>query len=109
MSTSEHHCETVGCPQPRMVYAPWNRHQVEALNLYQSAGVMHPYTCSGLLSDTLGRPYDCGAILVAHRDGWRCPRGCKITEWWAHEFTADLETVRDMVINSVRMGSTKES
>lgn len=65
--------------------APWTPQQVAALNAYQTAGIMHPYTCGGV---KLGRGR-CRRVLVAITDGWRCPRrGCRYQQDWAHDWTA---------------------
>ena len=65
------------------IVAPWTRQQVDALNDYQAAGWMHPFTC-GHCRDTLGT--DRGhneRRLVATVEGWRCPT-CTYTQDWAH-------------------------
>lgn len=53
---------------------PWSVEQVAALNRYQSAGWMHPFTC----------PSGHGALL-ATSTGWTCS-GCDYTQQWAHDF-----------------------
>ena len=68
---------------------PWSAAQVEALNSFQRAGRFHPFTCGGDRSDAAHRTYaaenadpDLG-LLVADRDGWRCP-ACSYRQAWAH-------------------------
>jgi hypothetical protein len=56
-----------------MIKAPWTDEQVAALNRWQQAGFVHPFTC-----------YD-GDDLVATRDGWVCPH-CNYKQDWAHAF-----------------------
>lgn len=57
---------------------PWTAEQVDALNQYQRAGFMHPFTCPG---------HDGGGDtdLVATRAGWICCH-CDYRQDWAHEF-----------------------
>jgi hypothetical protein len=69
-----------------VIQAPWTDEQVAALNGYQQAGVMHPFTC-GYRDDHYAR--DPG-ILVATPRGWECSwPGCEYTQEWAHEFMFD--------------------
>jgi len=69
---------------PSFVAAPWSDEQLENLNRYQTAGLFHPYTC-GRRDE---HPDDPG-VLVAERDGWRCPAdGCGYRQTWAHPFMA---------------------
>lgn len=63
-----------------MCRAPWTAEQVEALNEYQRLGYAHEFTC--------GNDHDGDRVLVATRDGWRCP-SCDYTQDWAHEGMAD--------------------
>lgn len=68
------------------VHAPFTAEQVDALNAYQNAGRMHPFTCPNR-GDGLHRvTADLGA-LVATVDGWVCP-DCDYTQGWAHGFMA---------------------
>jgi hypothetical protein len=68
-----------------MIQAPWTDEQVAALNGYQRAGVMHPFTC-GYRDDHYA--VDPG-ILVAKPSGWFCPyKGCDYEQTWAHGFMA---------------------
>lgn len=71
-----------------VVQAPFDDDQVESLNAYQRAGVLHPYVCG---RDSSHYP------LVASPEGWRCLFGvdsgdpymnCDYTQGWAHVFTA---------------------
>jgi hypothetical protein len=43
------------------IKAPWTREQVDSLNEYQHASVMHPFTCG-----------HCRHILTAAAAGWVC-------------------------------------
>ncbi len=54
--------------------APWTPEETTALNRYQQAGWMHPFTC----------PHGHGD-LVATEAGWIC-EGCSYTQDWAHDF-----------------------
>lgn len=77
------------------VETPWTESQVTALNLYQSAGFMHPYTCGTKEKHGPGAEEN----LLATPSGWIC-LSCDYRQYWAHAFSADLATVvaakRDM-------------
>lgn len=62
--------------------APWTAEQVDALNRFQTAGFMHPFTCPG---------HEGGGerTLVATRNGWICCH-CDYTQDWAHEFMTEM-------------------
>ncbi|MER7734126.1 hypothetical protein ABTX80_24865 [Streptomyces erythrochromogenes] len=63
------------------ITAPWTPEQVAALNRFQRAGSMHPFTC--------GRDHDSHHVLIATEAGWVCPGpGCGYTQDWAHAFMA---------------------
>ena len=64
---------------------PWNELQVSSLNDYQTAGVMHPFTC--LNRGEGGHPGG-DEVLVAEPDGWVCPH-CDYQQGWAHTWMAD--------------------
>lgn len=65
------------------ITAPWTDDQIAALNSFQRAGVMHPFTCGN--DGHRMRP-----TLVAELDGWRCPdESCDYRQTWAHGFMAD--------------------
>jgi hypothetical protein len=65
------------------VRAPFGAYQVESLNEYQGAGVMHPFTCGS-------EHFPPGAVLIAHEDGWHCPdAACGYRQDWAHAFMTD--------------------
>lgn len=67
------------------IYAPFTPEQVEALNAYQHAGRMHPFTCAHEHPDE--RP-----VLVATIDGWQCPdTACDYRQFWAHDFMTTPE------------------
>jgi hypothetical protein len=59
--------------------APWTPTEVESLNAYQAAGVMHPFTCGNDSAHYL---------LRAAAPGWECPC-CEYTQDWAHPWMAD--------------------
>ena len=84
---------------PRLVYAPFTRDQVAALDLYQNSYLGQPYTCPMLLTAIkTGQHGDCRSLLQPTPAGLRCRRpGCVFVQVWAFEHTTDLETVRDMV------------
>jgi hypothetical protein len=63
-----------------MIRAPFTPAQVEALNRWQQAGTVHPFTCA----DDHG-PDD---VLVATPAGWVCP-SCAYTQDWAHDMMLD--------------------
>ena len=60
--------------------APFTDDQVESLNAYQKAGVMHPFT-HGDGPDKVD--------LIATRDGWIAAPGGPGVQTWAHAFMAD--------------------
>lgn len=71
------------------IQAPFTPDQVDSLNVYQNAGLMHPFTC-GNNSDHL---------LVAREDGWFCPE-CDYRQYWAHDWMTNWKwsgMVRQMV------------
>lgn len=57
---------------------PWTPQYVDALNRFQRAGFVHPFTC---VNDHEGADRK----LVATKDGWICPH-CDYRQTWAHEF-----------------------
>ena len=59
-----------------IVITPWTEEQIECLNNYQNAGVVHPFTCG---------KNDCRDILVATKDCWKCP-SCDYIQNWALDF-----------------------
>lgn len=60
--------------------APFTDDQVNSMNSFQSAGVVHPFTCS------------CGAgALIATTDGWICPKKCGYSQDWAHDCMTNWE------------------
>lgn len=64
------------------IRAPWDDETVAALNAYQVAEIMHPYTCGG---EHEGE----SVPLLATRDGWVCPL-CDYAQDWAHAFSIEL-------------------
>lgn len=64
--------------------APWTEEQVAALNQFQNARWMHPFTCGKREGHPLDPEGDYG-VLVATKDGWIC-RHCDYTQDWAHDF-----------------------
>lgn len=73
------------------VSTPWTAKQVAALNRWQAAGTVHPFTCGNDRSDEAHTRYadamhiDNGQ-LVATADGWRCPACNNYRQNWAHDF-----------------------
>lgn len=64
------------------IHPPWTDEQVAALNRYQHAGRMHPFTGE--------RHADGGeCILIATRDGWTKCDGGPVIQRWAWRFMAD--------------------
>jgi hypothetical protein len=77
------------------IEAPFTDHVVAALNRWQAAPHVHPFTCGGDRGDAAHKAYaaqhgqhDWG-ILVATRLGWRCPV-CDYVQTWAHDFMLDV-------------------
>lgn len=64
--------------QPHRLMAPWSEGVVKALNQYQNAGRMHPYTCGNNSSH----------ILTATKVGWVCPYD-DYRQDWAHPGSLD--------------------
>lgn len=63
------------------ITAPWEEHEVAALNAFQRSGVMHPFTCQ--------MPHRLHQTLIAERDGWHCPdEDCGYRQDWAWAFMA---------------------
>ena len=60
-----------------IIRAPWSDRQVAALNRWQEAGFVHPFTCHDV--------HDGDRNLVATPDGWVC-RHCNYKQDWAHHF-----------------------
>lgn len=60
-----------------MIKAPFTQDQVNNINEFQEAGVVHPFTCG-----------NDGAILLAHCAGLEC-QYCDYTQDWVHEGMAD--------------------
>lgn len=65
--------------RPDRAFAPWVDAEVESLNAFQNAGVMHPFTCG---NDSRHE------VLHATAGGWECP-SCDYRQDWAHEWMAD--------------------
>lgn len=63
------------------IHAPWTPEQVEALNQWQQAGYVHPFTCRG--------DHDGARELIATEDGWLCPT-CEDRQLWAHRMMLNL-------------------
>lgn len=64
--------------------------QVKSLNAFQSAEVMHPFTCFGTFRDER-----CGEMLIATEAGWVCRR-CDYTQDWAHDFMTDWQWAKSL-------------
>jgi len=80
--------------------SPWNKDQIESLNIFQVNGMFHPFTCGGNRGDEAHKQYardhnqsDWG-ILVATEDGWICPV-CGYKQNWAHDFMAQSTSQKD--------------
>ena len=72
---------------------PFTTEQADALNRYQTAGRMHPFTCDGNRSDAAHkaeakRSGKEAGLLVATPEGWQCP-ACDYRQAWAHGFMSD--------------------
>jgi hypothetical protein len=63
--------------------APFTASQVEALVLYQTNNIFHPYTCS----------CEEGSLLVPNENGLYCP-SCRKNQTWAVNWTTDLNRIR---------------
>lgn len=72
------------------IEAPWTDEQVAALNRWQKAAYVHPFTCGRQPRRPLHR--DGEGVLVATRDGWVCPDD-DYTQTWAHDFMAKEDAV----------------
>lgn len=68
-------------PPSRHIVPPWTDEQVTALNAWQQAGYVHPFTCGGDHTEHVS--------LVATEAGWACPEACGYTQDWAYEFMAE--------------------
>ncbi|MFE7535235.1 hypothetical protein ACFU67_13295 [Streptomyces rhizosphaericola] len=65
------------------ITAPWSSEQVAALEQFQTASGMHPFTCG---ADQHSQP----PRLVPSHSGWYCPDpACDYRQDWAHAFMAD--------------------
>lgn len=72
------------------IVAPFGATQVQALNEFQQAGFIHPFTCGWRDN----HPENEG-VLIADEEGWHCPvEDCGYTQDWAHGFMGDLGAVR---------------
>lgn len=61
--------------ESKYVFAPFTEEQQKWLNLFQTAGKFHPFTCH------------CGEALIVGEQ-WTCPK-CDYTQTWAHAFMAE--------------------
>lgn len=68
----------------KQINAPFTQAQITKINNFQSAGIVHPFTCP---NDSEG--------LVAHADGMHCP-SCDYRQTWVHEPMADNSMLNDM-------------
>ena len=65
------------------ITAPWSSEQVAALEQFQTASGMHPFTCG---ADQHSLP----PALVPSHSGWYCPDpACDYQQDWAHKFMTD--------------------
>lgn len=67
-----------------MIKAPFSTAQVNSINEFQEAGVVHPFTCG----DDECRAKNSSAVLVADEGGLKCPC-CPYTQDWVHDYMAD--------------------
>jgi hypothetical protein len=72
------------------VDAPWTVEQTVALNAWQRAGRVHPFTCGGDRMDNAHIRYAAAhggdnGQLIATPNGWSCPV-CSYRQTWAHDF-----------------------
>lgn len=82
-----------------MIRAPWTHDQIASLNAYQSAHVMHPFTCAKRGDDDHRFLLGDYGVLLATADGWICI-DCDYRQDWAHTFMTDWswrEPVPDMM------------
>lgn len=79
---TEKDAEQVFKSVPAVARAPWDEAQIKSLNDYQEARVFHPYTHS---RDEDGND----EILVATKDGWKCPNHPDHLQDWAWDWTAN--------------------
>jgi hypothetical protein len=64
-------------------HAPWTQEEVDALNRWQAAGYVHPFTCAN--------DHDEPRTLRACVSGWICDHPkCGYTQYWAHQFMLDV-------------------
>lgn len=77
---------------PDHIAAPWTQEQVDLLNKYQHGGQFHPYTCGNDRGSIAHKDYALATrqsddgILVATRDGWRCPVCNYKQDWYMDGF-----------------------
>lgn len=74
--------------------APWTPEQVAALNRWQTAGCVHPFTCGNDRTDEAHKTYaanvgEAPGMLIATTEGWLCG-ACDYRQTWAHDFMLDL-------------------
>jgi hypothetical protein len=63
-----------------VIEAPWTGEQVDALNVFQRHGKVHPFTC--------GNDHLWDRVLVATSNGWICCH-CEYTQKWALAIMAE--------------------
>lgn len=65
------------------IHPPWTQEQIDALNKWQQAGYVHPFTCANEHSEP--------RALRACESGWVCDHDtCGYTQHWAHAFMLNL-------------------
>lgn len=67
------------------LFAPWTPEQVAALNEWQQAGIVHPFTSS---MDADGNAAE-KVVLIATTDGWVREEGGPVVQTWAWPWMAD--------------------
>ncbi|MDB5185046.1 MAG: hypothetical protein JWN38_854 [Candidatus Saccharibacteria bacterium] len=78
--------------KPGQIRAPFSSEQVAALNIYQTDGIFHPFTCGNdVLHDAQAADgQEQEWLLVATPEGWTCSsEACDYTQEWAWDFMAD--------------------
>lgn len=72
-----------------MIFAPWTKKQVDALNRWQTIENVHPYTCGNRTEN------HCQGVLKATIDGWICPF-CDYKQNWAFDYMMEEQLWLDL-------------
>jgi len=89
------------------ITAPFSDDQVNALNAFQAAGFVHPFTCCSHEGCDRQKQENEGT-LIATTNGWVCPCG-KYTQDWAHSSMADTNLLIKMQERLTRLGNPDEN